>query len=188
MPSSLVLVPPLVVLSLSLVTKRIVEALFAGILAAACIASDFSPFAAAHLTLNKFWEQLGFPAFLSGTGSENVYLFGFLIFLGIFIALLTHTGGTQAYSQLINKTLKSRRNVETSSLILSILCMIDDYFSILTVGSVMRNLAQSFKIPHVKLAFLINSMGPPLCILCPITSWSAMLLGRFRMLAFQCKA
>src|SRR5579859_6227170 len=179
MPSSLVLVPPLVVLTLSLVTKRIVESLFAGICVAACIASNYSLYTSSKLIVKKFMYQCGFFGFIHGSNClENMYLFGFLLLLGFFIALLTHTGGTLAYGKLINKNLRTHRNIESSSLILSLFCVIDDYFSILTVGSVMQRMATNFKIPHVKLAFLINSMGPTLSLLCPITSWSAMLLGQ----------
>lgn len=56
----------------------------------------------------------------------------------------------------------------------------DDYFSSLTVGSVMRPLTDMYKIPRAKLAFLVDSMAAPLAILCPFSSWVAAIIGFLR--------
>lgn len=179
MPSSIVLVPPVIVLILSLRTKKILESLCAGILAAALIATNYSLMSSIKLIAGKLWKLTDLHDLVTLTGNfENLFLFGFLLLLGIFISLISHGGGTQAYSEFINTKIKSRTSVETSSLLLSFFCIIDDYFSILTVGAAMRPIAKTFSIPYVKLAFLINTMGPSLCVLSPITSWTAMLLAQ----------
>ena len=62
---------------------------------------------------------------------------------------------------------------------LSTILAIDDYFSSLTVGSVMRSVTDRFRIPRAKLAFLVDSMAAPLAILCPLSSWIAAIIGLF---------
>ena len=81
------------------------------------------------------------------------------------------TGAADAYAAIARKHVHSKKQAESASLILSCLFFIDDYFSALTVGSVMRPLARHYGVHPVKLAFLTTAMATPLAILSPISSW-----------------
>src|SRR5262249_44330539 len=89
------------------------------------------------------------------------------------ISLISATGGINAYGRFIRPYIHNARNAESASLILSLLLFIDDYLSNLTTGSVMRPITDQFRIPRVKLAFLVNSMEAPITILSPVSSWVA---------------
>ena len=117
---------------------------------------------------DRFWE------------SWNAFICIFLFVLGIIVTLLRHSGGAYAYGRMIKKYLKNKKSAESSSLMLSILLFMDDYFSSLTVGSVMRPITDLYKIPGTKLAFLVDSMAAPLAILCPFSSWVAAIIGFLR--------
>lgn len=162
------LVPPLLVLSCAIVTRKVLISLAVGIIISTLIMSHYSLSNMALLTLQKLWAQLIDPS--------NLYTFAFLILLGILINLINRVGGAFAYGKLIQKILKNMRTTQFSSIGLSLLFMIDDFFSILTVGCIMRPLTDSFKIPRVKLAFLIDSLAAPLVIIMPISTWIAMIL------------
>lgn len=56
---------------------------------------------------------------------------------------------------------------------LGILIFIDDYFNCLTVGSVMRPIADGHKISRAKLAYLIDATAAPVCMIAPVSSWAA---------------
>ncbi|MFR1296153.1 MAG: hypothetical protein ACLSBH_12395 [Coprobacillus cateniformis] len=60
---------------------------------------------------------------------------------------------------------------------LGVLIFVDDYFNCLTVGSVMRNICDEFKISRAKLAYIIDSTAAPICIIAPISSWAAAVSG-----------
>ena len=86
------------------------------------------------------------------------------------------SGGTSAYGKIIKNTLKNARSAKFSTIMLSLLFMIDEFFSCLTVGSIMRPLSDTFKIPRAKLAFLVDSLSSPLVVIVPFSTWIAMFL------------
>lgn len=165
--SFVVLIPPLIVLATAFITKRVLLSLCLGILSACLIITDFSLLQAGSTLLENLQKQL--------LSIDNLYTFIFLIALGSLIALLSHTGGTTAYSTIMAKKVSNAKSAETASLLLSCLLLFDDFFSSITVGCIMRPLTDKFHIPRVKLAFLIDSMAAPLVVLIPVSSWIATL-------------
>lgn len=166
--SFLVLFPPFLVLFLAFYTKRILESLVIGIITAALMATDFNFLKTLELIKLVFIEKI--------TDTGNLYLFAFLIFLGVTLATITKTGGAIALGKLLTKKLRDRRSTETTSIILSSLLAIDDYLNCLTSGFVMRPIADAFKIARIKLSFLVNSMAVPAAILIPFSTWASMIL------------
>lgn len=169
-----VTIPPLLVIATVLITHRMLFSFLLGIVSAALIVTNGNVVAASYLALQKLWISTGLAQVTSVQSffsSWNLLIFIFLITLGILIALLSETGAAQAYIRIVRKKVKSKKAVEVASLLLSLLFFIDDYFSALTVGSVMRPLAHMYKLHPVKLAFLVTAMATPLTILSPISSW-----------------
>ena len=124
--NSIVLVPPLIVLALAFYTHNVIKALAVGIITAGFIAAHYSITGALSIIVNSFIMQCDI---------SNFYIFGFLIFLGILTNLMSHSGGIQAYARAINGLIHTRKNAETTSLVLSMCLAIDDFFSSITVGS-----------------------------------------------------
>ncbi len=178
-----VLLPPLVVLVLGFTTRRVAESLLAGIGCAALIATDFAPLDAlkqASFYLLENTELAKLTSFAAFSTSWNLFICLFLFMLGVLVVLIAHTGGAFAYGNLVSKKITSARTAEASSLVLSSLLFVDDYFNSLTVGSVMHPLTDRFKIPRAKLAFLVDSMASPLAMLIPLSSWVAAIVGFLR--------
>src|SRR6516164_8964974 len=131
----LVLLPPLLVIALAFITHRVLFALCTGIMAGAMIAGSFSPLESARILYQNIIAQFDIA---------NIYTFGFLLSLGALITLISYTGGTIAYGRIIKKRLTNARNAETASMLLSFCFAIDDFFSILTVGSIMKPVTDTF--------------------------------------------
>ncbi len=165
--SWVVLIPPLLVLTAAFVTKRVLLSLCLGIITACFIIADLSVIHAGSILIQNLQKQI--------FNTDNIYTFIFLIALGSLIALLSHTGGTTAYSTIMAKKISDAKSAESASLLLSCLLLFDDFFSSITVGCIMRPLTDRFKIPRAKLAFLIDSMAAPLVVLIPVSSWIATL-------------
>lgn len=177
MPSWIVLFPPLLVLIVAFVTRNVLLSLATGIISAAAIATSFSPIKTVELiacrliketNIQNLWCPLGSP--------DHFYTFVFLIALGIIISFITHSGGIAAYISTLEKRLHTKKATQFVCLLLSACFFIDDYLSSLVVGSIMRPLTDKFNIPRVKLAFLLNAMSAPLCVIIPASSWTAMIL------------
>ncbi|MFA5075098.1 MAG: Na+/H+ antiporter NhaC family protein [Candidatus Babeliales bacterium] len=178
----LVLLPPLITLSLAFITRKVKFSLLSGILIAAFIATDFSIKKILFKTFITFWQTINLSNLTSlknflSSNNSNMLIILFLFMLGIIITLINHTGASCAYGRFISKKLKTSKEAEVSCLALSSTLFVDDYFSSLTVGSVMYPVTDNFKIPRVKLAFLVNAMASSLCALSPVSSWMAAIVA-----------
>ncbi len=176
----LVVIPPLIVLALGFLTQRVLLSLIGGIVTASLIAAKGSLLAGFTLAIRYLWENLELANYTSWhhiTTSQNSFIALFLCMLGIIVLLVQYSGGAHAYGSFVRNKLKNTRSAEIATLLLSSLIFVDDYFSTLTCGSVMRPLTDRFNVPRVKLAFLVNAMAAPLVILAPISSWVAAIIG-----------
>lgn len=178
--SWIVLVPPILVLIVAFYKKHVILSLVTGIISAALIASDFSIVQTLSLAACRIFEETNIQKLYCPGSPDHLYTFAFLIILGIIISLITHTGGIAIYSQILGQKLKTKKATESTSLVLSLLFFIDDYLNSLTVGCAMRPLTDRLSIPRAKLAFLLDSMSSPLCVLIPASSWVALILTQLQ--------
>ncbi len=163
--SWLTLLPPAFVILGAIITQRIHPALLLGIASAAFIATSGNFMLAG---------QLGFNAlFQTATDIDNIYLYAFLIAIGTLVSLFAATGAATSFAHAVTQRIRSARQAQYSSMIVSCLLFIDDYLSILTAGYVMGPLTDRFQIARQKLAFLVHSLAGPIVILAPVSSWVA---------------
>lgn len=159
------LTPPLLVILIAGLTRKINKGLIVGIITASLIARDWSFTNAVGLIGERFTEHF--------QDISALYLYAFLFIIGTLIALLHYTGGAVAFAHAVTKKIRKKVTAETSTIMLSFGLVIDDYLSILTNGYVMRTVMDRMHIPRVKLAYLIHSLSGPLVLLMPISSWIA---------------
>lgn len=159
------LVPPIFVVICACISHRLNLSIFLGIVTAALIVMDGNCVTATTLITQRAWEYV--------TNKDTIYLYIFLITIPALVELFIKTGASTAFTHTITKKIRSKRGIEFSSIISSLALSIDDYLSILTVGNVIRPLADHAGIPRVKLAYLVHALSGPLVILIPISSWIA---------------
>jgi len=163
------LVPAIVAICLALLTKEVYSSLFAGILVGAIFytidkQSGFDGLVE-HIFTNGLIEQL--------SSKWNLGILVFLVLLGTIVALMNRAGGSAAFARWAKTRIKSKMGAQLATAWLGLLIFIDDYFNCLTVGSVMRPVTDKYKVSRVKLAYIIDSMAAPVCIIAPISSWAA---------------
>jgi len=162
------LLPPCVVIGVMLLTRRLNFSLGLGVVLAAVLVTHGSLLDTLFLLKERFIGHL--------TDSNNLYLYVSLIAISSLITLLSVTGSAAACAHIIGSKIRTKKSVEKASVLLSFLMSIDDYLSILTVGFVMRPLADKFGIARAKLSYLINSLAGPLVVIVPISTWAATIL------------
>lgn len=173
----LVLIPPAVIFALALLTRNVLISLLVGVAAAGIIAANFSPLKGICLAITRLIQQTGIPEVIYSTGSyDKVFMFGFLVFLGILIEFMSHTGSLQIFTRKLLSRIKSARAAQMTSLVLSSCFFVDDYLNALMVGSIMRPITDAFKIPRTKLAYLIHAVSSPMAVIIPASSWVGMIL------------
>ena len=158
------LLAPLIAIILALITKEVYSSLFVGILIGGMFAANFSPIKTVDAVVNDG---------LISAVSRLAGIFLFLVLLGVLVALINKSGGSQAFGEWAKKNIKSRVGAMIATFILGVLIFIDDYFNCLTVGTVMKPVTDAHKISRAKLAYIIDATAAPICMIAPISSWAA---------------
>ena len=144
------LVPPIIAITLALITKEAYSSLFIGVVVGALFATGFSPVGALDMIVNDG---------LVTAIADNAGIFLFLVLLGIIVALVNLAGGSAAFGRWAEKNIKTRVGAQIATFILGVLIFIDDYFNCLTVGSVMRPVTDRHSISRQSSP--TSSMPPP---------------------------
>ena len=164
------LLAPIIAIVLALITKEVYSSLIIGIVVGGFIyAGGNFETAINHVLFD------GFVASLSD--SYNMGIIIFLVLLGALVAMMNKAGGSAAFGRWATAHIKSRVGTQLATILLGCLIFIDDYFNCLTVGSVMRPVADQQKISRAKLSYIIDATAAPICIIAPISSWAAAVAG-----------
>jgi tetracycline resistance efflux pump len=162
--------PPLIVIGAVCLTQHLNISLALGILSAALIATQGQVFLALLLCGQKFVTHL--------SDWDNIYLYLLVIVISSLITLLTVTGSAVGCAEIIGRKIRTKRSVELSTIMLSFLLSIDDYLSILTVGFVMKPIADRLAVARTKIAYIVHALAGPLVIIMPISTWAAVVLAQ----------
>ncbi|MBP3912460.1 Na+/H+ antiporter NhaC family protein [Zhenhengia yiwuensis] len=165
------ILPPIIAIALALMTKEVISSLIVGILSGTLIYAFNTGggiVKAVDVTFTLMAEKLG----------ANASIILFLGFLGALVAVITMAGGSKAYGDWAGNKIKSKRGAQFGTALLGGLIFIDDYFNCLTIGTVMRPVADKHQISRAKLAYIIDATAAPICIIAPISSWAASVISQ----------
>ncbi len=157
------LVPPILAITLALISKEVYFSLFAGICAGALFYSNFSVSGAISTTVDIMSSKVG----------GNICIIIFLVLLGMMVALMSKSGASKAYGKWASNNIKTKRGTLLATVALGVLIFVDDYFNCLTVGTIMSPITDKQKISRAKLAYIIDATAAPVCIISPVSSWAA---------------
>lgn len=168
--SALVLAPPIIVLATAVITRKLSFSLILGLITGAFIASQGKLSTSTGLLFERISEQ-----FLD---HESLFIYLFLLCVGILISVLDRTGGATAFAQILSNKITHKRQIKNTSIAISAMLSLDDYLSSLTVGHIMKPLADSFHVARAKLAYMVHTFAGPLVILIPISTWGAFITAQ----------
>ena len=157
------LVPPLLAIIVSLITKEVNFSLLIGIIVGAGLFTHFDGFAMVTTMFDVIGDKV----------HGNIGVLIFIILLGMIVHLMNLSGATHEYAKWAASRLKTRKQALLATMALGIIIFVDDYFNCLTVGTVMSPITDRHKISREKLAYIIDSTAAPICIIAPISSWAA---------------
>lgn len=172
------ILPPLLALSLAIITRKVLLSLSVGIIVGALMLADANVIDALGYLKDRVtslvysFDDKGEFSF----NSNNVNIILFLLLLGILTALLTVSGSNQAFADLAQKRIKERRGAKLMAACLVFVTFIDDYFHSLAVGAIARPVTDKFKVSRAKLAYILDSTAAPMCVMMPISSWGAYII------------
>ena len=163
------LLPPVVAITLALVTKEVYSSLFLGILVGAFLYAGGNGEKA--LTTLLFHEEGGLVTGITDFSHASILVF--VTLLGTLVVMMNRSGGAAAFGRWAKAKIKTRVGAELATMLMGLLIFVDDGFNCMTVGSVMRPITDSHKVSRAKLAYLLDATAAPVCIIAPISCWAA---------------
>ncbi|MCG7346523.1 Na+/H+ antiporter NhaC family protein [Sporosarcina sp. ACRSL] len=173
------IVPPIVAIVMVLATKRVLLSLGSGIVTAALLVASFSPID----TLQNLWDAAIVSFWAEGElNVYNIYIMIFILLLGVITALVSLSGGSRAFAEWAIQRIKTKRGAKLLTVLLGLLIFVDDYFNALAVGQIARPITDQHRISRAKLAYFIDSTSAPICVVSPISSWGAFIIGQLALI------
>lgn len=173
------LLPPLAVIIMVILTKKIILSIGAGILVGAMLLNGFFPGGAVE-TMTYSATSIFYDG--ENINIDNILLLIFIFALGVITAFVAKNGGAIGFARWAQSRVKSPAATQLVACFLGVLIFIDDYFNALTVGEVARPLTDQQKVSREKLAYIIDSTSAPVCSICPLSSWGAYIVALFAMI------
>ncbi|MDX9691469.1 MAG: Na+/H+ antiporter NhaC family protein, partial [Acholeplasmataceae bacterium] len=168
------LLPALVMITLVILSRKVLLSLSVGIILAALIISDW------HIikTLEYLLED-----FLSIITSFDWYLpiLGFVIFIGAITSVLTLIGSVSAFANWSVSKVKNPVAAQILTWMLGLIICIDDYLNTLVIGEVSKPVTDQYKVSRAKLAYIIDSTSAPVVIMMPISTWGAYIISEIAL-------
>ncbi len=104
--------------------------------------------------------------------ADFIWICEIVILIGILFELFKLSGVLNTLAQKVMHHQKERRNVELSAWAMGFM-IVDDYFSPLLTGAIIKPISDRVLIPREKLAFILDATTASVCILFPFTAWGA---------------
>jgi Na+/H+ antiporter NhaC len=163
---ALSIVPPLLAISLAIVTRKAVLSLFLGIWSGGVILTD-------GVGLGQTFEWI---ASAIGESVFHAQIIIFTLLLGSAVAMMWRLGGTHAVRRWAGERIDTKRKAGLSAWLLGIVLFFDDYANTAVVGSTMKDISDNLNISREKLSYLVDSTAAPVATLA-ISSWVAFQLS-----------
>ena len=165
------LVPPVLAIGLAVASRQAVPSLLAGIWVGWIIAAGGNPLGGTAAAIRSLIDVFGDP------GQTQVIMFTLL--MGALLLLLQRGGGVAGFLVWAGRWRWSgtRRGAQLLAACLGLGVFIESTITCLVVGTVARPIFDRLRIAREKLAYICDATSAPVCMLIPINSWGAVILG-----------
>lgn len=164
----LCLVPPIVAVTLALLTKKTIFSLFVAVWVGATMLNGYNPIVGFVAIFRDF--------FIPSMASEwNAGLLLLVTLSGGLVAMLRVTGSAKAFANIVTKKID---NAKKGQVITTLSAFIFSYTEpCLILGTIMRPVTDLVRISRAKLAYILDSMGCNLACFSPISSYGPFIVG-----------
>ncbi|RMF57347.1 MAG: Na+/H+ antiporter NhaC family protein [Calditrichaeota bacterium] len=164
LPAFVSILPPLFAITLALITRQVIVALFFGIWLGVTFLYDYNPFLGFLHTLDEYIVN-------AMASREHVFILVFSLVLGGMVGVISRSGGTQGIVEKLSKLSKNSRGGQIATWLMGVLIFFDDYANTLIVGNTMRPLTDKLRISREKLSYLVDSTAAPVANIAIISTW-----------------
>ncbi|MCX8038605.1 MAG: Na+/H+ antiporter NhaC family protein [Candidatus Sumerlaeia bacterium] len=169
------LLPPLVAIVLSFITRNVVLSLFLGIFTATLLMS----FGQGNLAAAPFHAFLGIVRLMVAAlaDASHAGILGQTLLIGGLIALVSRLGGARAVAEWLARRARGPRSAQIATWLMGLFVFFDDYANSLIIGPIMRPVTDRLRISREKLAFIIDATAAPVAGIALISTWIGFEVG-----------
>ena len=155
--------PVLTILVIAVTTKKTLFAMTCGLsMAALILAGGLTGFA------GKFFDCI-----YGGFTNESLqWLLIVIALFGMLIMMYERSGAVIDFGFWARKLIKTKKSALLGTFILGVIIFLDDYLNTLAVGTTMKGITDKLGIPRLQLAYVVNTVAAPVCLLIPLSSWA----------------
>ena len=172
---AMTILPPLVSIVLSFITRNVIVSLFLGTFSGCVILNlnGFNIFSAIFQGAIDFTYRA--LEVLSDPWNAGIILQ--VLVIGGVIHLVAKMGGAKAIAEALARKAKTVKSVQLTTWLLGLAVFFDDYANALIVGPIMRPVTDKLGISRAKLAFIIDATAAPIAGLAIISTWIGLEIG-----------
>jgi len=157
------LLPPLIAIALSIATRQVLPALFAGVWIGALMVVGYNPVAAFSKVLEWYVENA------IDTFNATVLIFDFI--MGAFVGLLYASGAVHSLAEAIARKVRSARGASLMASILGVVVFFDDYSNTVIVGTASRPVTDRTRVSRELLSYIVDSTAAPVAGIALVSTW-----------------
>lgn len=155
--------PVLTILVIAVTTKKTLFAMTCGLsMAALILGGGLFGFA------GKFFDCI----YASFTNDSLQWLLIVIALFGMLIMMYERSGAVIDFGFWASKFIKNKKTALFGTFIIGIIIFLDDYLNNLAVGTTMKGITDKLGIPRLQLAYVVNTVAAPVCLLIPLSSWA----------------
>lgn len=157
------LIPVLIAVSLSLITKNVVFSL-----ALSCIVGCFISGSGIF----------GFPELLirSLATEDFVWVSACILSFGALVSFFKASGAIDGFTEWFQKLKLGRKGVQLAAWVMGLFCF-EDSMTPFFVGSIMKEVSKKAKVSSEKLSYIVDTTSSPVAVIVPFSTWPQYLAG-----------
>lgn len=166
------LLPPLLAITLAMLTGEVLPSLFLGIWVGALIFMGYDPIKGTTQTLSWMIDNV--------TNSWNATILMFDFIIGAWVGVLYLSGAMHSLAERISKGVNSARRASLVAAILGVIVFFDDYSNTTVVGNASRPLTDRTRVSRELLSYIIDSTAAPVAGMMLVSTWIGFEVGLIR--------
>jgi Na+/H+ antiporter NhaC len=176
------IVPPLLAVTLALVTNRLFLSLVAAVLAGGVLSlvghfegSLLDPIRGlaqgGRFVVETLYSLDGFEISAERVNTSNVEILLFVILIMPTISVMLVGGGLQGVANWLLRFARGVRSTKLATIFSGMVIFIDDYANTMIVGPTLRPVTDRQRISREKLAFLVDATAAPIAGIALVSTW-----------------
>lgn len=159
------IIPPLLAITMALVTREVILSLFCGAWIGATMLVGYNPIEGLLKTIDTHIIH-------SITDHDQAAILLFTLGFGGVIGVVSANGGMKGVVESASRYANSRKRSQMATMFMGVVIFFDDYANTLFVGNMMRPFTDKLKVSREKLAYIVDSTAAPVASLAVISTWS----------------